>query len=65
MMTTHLMVGTVLYADEETILLSDGTVFAAPVGMRLPHVPAGRSLVIEYDVVEGRNLLMTVPQVRE
>ncbi len=65
MMTTHLIVGTVLYANKEMILLSDGTVFAAPVWMRLLHFPAGTSMVIEYEIVEGRNVLTAVPQVRE
>jgi hypothetical protein len=58
------MVGAVLYANEETILLTDRTLFLAPAGMRLPHYPAGTSLVIEYEIFEGRNVLAHVPEVR-
>jgi hypothetical protein len=32
--------------------------------MRLPHYPAGTSLVIEYEILEGRNVLAHVPEVR-
>ena len=31
----HLMVGAVVFANEETILISDGTLFLVPAGMRL------------------------------
>ena len=64
MASTHLMVGAVLYANEETILLTDGTLFLAPAGMRLPNYPAGTSLVIEYEVLDGRNVLAHVPEIR-
>ena len=60
-----LMIGAVRYANSETILLMDRTVFETPVWMHLPHYRVGAVLVIEYDVVEGRNVLTAVPQVRE
>ena len=64
-MAAHrLMVGPVLFANEETILLTDGTLFCVPAGMRLPHYPSGATLVIEYEIVEGRNVLATVPAIR-
>jgi hypothetical protein len=33
--------------------------------MRLPHYPAGMTLVIEYEITEGRNVLADVQEVRE
>ena len=63
-MTMRLMVGAVLYADDDTILLSDRTLFAAPAGRRLPHYSAGTTIVIEYEVVADRNMLVAVPQIR-
>jgi hypothetical protein len=65
MAPTHLTIGTVLFANEESILLTDRTLFLVPVKMRLPHYRAGTSLVIEYEIVEGRNILAHVPKVRE
>ena len=65
MAAQHLMMGTVLFADEESILLADRTLFLVPAGMHLPHYRAGISLVIEYEIVEGRNILAHVPEVRE
>jgi hypothetical protein len=62
-MAAHLMVGTVLYANERTILLTDRTLFEAPA--HLPHFRKGVTLVIEYEPVEGRNVLTHVPAVRE
>jgi hypothetical protein len=44
MASTHLVVGAVLYANEETILLTDRP---------------------EYEILDGRNVLMHVPEVRE
>ena len=64
-MSVHLMVGAVLYSNEQTILLTDRTLFEAPAGMHLPHFRAGVTLVIEYEPVEGRNVLTHVPGVRE
>jgi hypothetical protein len=43
----RLMVGAVLSANEDTLLMADRTMFVAPVGMRLPSYPAGMMLVIE------------------
>jgi len=60
-----LMIGAVRYANSETILLMDRSVFETPVWMHLPHYRVGAVLVIEYDVIEGRNVLTAVPQVRE
>jgi len=59
-----LMVGSVLYANEETILLTDGTLFVAPAGMHLPPFGNGTTLVIEYEVIEGLNVLTHVPELR-
>jgi hypothetical protein len=59
----HLMVGAVVFANEETILMSDGTLFLVPAGMRLPHYPAGTTLVIEYEILKGRNVLAHVPEI--
>jgi|HubBroStandDraft_6_1064221.scaffolds.fasta_scaffold185229_3 hypothetical protein len=64
MASQRLMVGTVLFANEETILMADRTLFVAPTGMHLPHYPAGTTLVIEYAIVEARNVLAHVPKVR-
>jgi hypothetical protein len=66
MASTHLVVRTVLYANEETILLTDRTLFLAPAGMRLSHYPAGTSLVIEYEIleIEGQNVLKHMPEIR-
>ncbi len=64
MATHHLLVGVVLIANEETILMSDRTLFCVPAGMRLPHYPAGVTLVVEYEILEGRNVLAHVPNVR-
>jgi hypothetical protein len=52
------------FANEEAILLADRTLFAAPSGMRLPRYSAGTTLVIEYEILEGRNVLATVPKIR-
>ena len=64
-MGVHLMVGTVLYANDQTILLTDRTLFAAPAGMHLPTFRPGATLVIEYERLEGCNVLTHVPGVRE
>jgi hypothetical protein len=64
MAAQHLLVGTVLFANEESILMADRTLFLVPAQMRLPHYRAGTSLVIEYEIVEGRNILAHVPEVR-
>ncbi len=63
-MAAHLMVGAVLFANEDTLLLTDGTLFVAPAGMHLPVFPAGSVLVIEYKIIEGRNVLTHVPEPR-
>jgi len=62
--TVHLMVGSVLFASEDTLLMTDRTLFCVPPGMRLPHYAAGATLVVEYEVREGRNVLAHVPTVR-
>jgi hypothetical protein len=64
MAPARLMVGAVLFANEETLLMADRTLFVAPAGMCLPHYPAGTTLVIEYEIIEGRNALAQVPKVR-
>lgn len=64
MVAFHLMVGAVLFASEDSILLTDRTLFVVPAGMRLPHYPAGTSLLIEYEIVEGCNILKHVPEIR-
>jgi hypothetical protein len=63
-MAVGLMVGTVLFASEGTILLTDRTLFVAPTWMHLPLLPAGATVVVEYDVVEGRKVLTNVPRIR-
>jgi hypothetical protein len=60
MAPARLMVGAVLFANEETLLMADRTLFVAPAGMCLPHT----TLVIEYEIIEGRNVLAQVPKVR-
>ena len=37
MASTHLMVGAVLYANEETILMTDRTLFIVPAGNPQPR----------------------------
>ena len=64
MAAVHLMVGAVLLVNEETLLLTDGTLFAATTGMHLPAFPAETVVVIEYEIIEGRNVLTHVPAVR-
>ncbi|HET9924686.1 MAG TPA: hypothetical protein VFS98_11265 [Methylomirabilota bacterium] len=64
-MADPLMVGAVLYADEETILLTDGTSFVAPAWMHLPAFHPSTTLVIEYEILEGRNVLIRVPEPRQ
>lgn len=64
MSSTHLMVGAVLFANEETLLLTDRTLFVVPAGMHLPVFPAGSTIVVEYEIVEGRNVLTHVPAIR-
>ena len=63
-MASGLLVGAVLFANEETLLLTDRTLFVVPVGMHLPRFPVGTTVVIEYEIVEGRNVLAHVPRVR-
>ena len=58
------MVGAVLFASEDTILLTDRTLFVAPAGMRLSVYPTGSTVVIEYEIVEGRNVLTSMPTIR-
>jgi hypothetical protein len=60
MAPARLMVGAVLFANEETLLMADRTLFVAPAGMCLPHT----TLVIEYEIIEWRNVLAQVPKVR-
>ena len=64
MIVHHVMVGAVLFSNADTILMADRTLFLTPAGMRLPHYPSGATLVIEYEIVEGRNVLATVPAIR-
>jgi hypothetical protein len=54
----------VLFANEETIILAPRRLFIVPAGMRLPRYAAGTTLVIEYEILEGRNVLTHVPEVR-
>ena len=61
---THLMVGAVLFANEDTLLLSDRTMFMTPAGMHLPDLPAGRTVIVEYEILDGRNVLTNVPAIR-
>ncbi len=44
--------------------MTDRTLFCVPPGMRLPHYAAGATLVVEYEVREGRNVLAHVPTVQ-
>ena len=61
---THLMVGAVRFANADFLLLTDRTLFEAPDGMVLPAFAAGSTVVVEYDIVDGRNILTHVPGVR-
>ena len=63
-MAVYLMVGAVLFANEETLLLTDRTLFVAPAGMHLPVFPAGSTVVVEYEILEGRNVLTHRPMLR-
>ena len=63
-MEDPLMVGVVLDANEETVLLTDRTRFVVPAGMHLPPFLPGTTLVIEYEMIEGRNVLTHVPEPR-
>jgi hypothetical protein len=63
-MSVHLMVGAVLFANDDTLLLTDRTMFVAPTGMRLPFLPAGTQVVVEYEVRDGRNVLIRAPAIR-
>jgi hypothetical protein len=60
----HLMIGAVLFVNEDTLLMADRTLFCVPAGMRLPNYTAGATVVVEYEVREGRNVLAHVPTVR-
>ena len=60
----RLVVGVVLIANADSILLTDRTYFEAPPGMSLPAFKAGSTVVVEYDIVEGRNVLASLPGVR-
>ncbi len=60
----RLVVGVVLIANADSILLTDRTYFEAPPGMSLPAFKAGSTVVVEYDVIEGRNVLAGLPGVR-
>ena len=64
MAPARLMVGAVLFANEETLLMADRTLFVAPAGMCLPHYSAGTTLVIEHEIIERRNVLAQVSKVR-
>ncbi len=50
--------------DEDTIPLTDRTLFVAPAGIHLPVFPAGTTVVVEYEILEGRNVLTHAPAVR-
>ena len=65
MASTHLVVGAVLFANEDSILLTDRTLIVAPAGMHLPVFAVGSTVVVEYDILDGHNVLMHVPEVRE
>ncbi len=60
----RLVVGVVLIANADSILLTDRTYFEAPPGMCLPAFKAGSTVVVEYDIIEGRNVLAGLPGVR-
>ncbi|HKW95615.1 MAG TPA: hypothetical protein VJX92_27250 [Methylomirabilota bacterium] len=60
----RLVVGVVLIANADSILLTDRTYFEAPPGMSLPAFKAGSTVVVEYDIVEGRNILASLPGMR-
>jgi len=60
----RLVVGVVLIANADSILLTDRTYFEAPHGMSLPAFKAGSTVVVEYDIIEGRNVLAGLPGVR-
>ncbi len=60
----RLMVGAVLFANDDTLLLTDRTLFVAPPRMHLPAFHAGSTVVVEYETRDGRNVLTHVPAVR-
>ena len=64
LMAIGLMVGAVLFANEESLLLTDRTLFVVPVGMHLPRFPVGTTVVIEYEIVEEHNVQVHAPVVR-
>ncbi len=61
----HFAIGAVLFANEDSILLTDRTLFVAPAGILLPVFSAGDSVVLQYDILDGRNVLTALPTVRE
>ncbi len=65
MATVHLAIGAVLFANEDSILLTDRTLFVAPSAILLPVLSAGDSVVLQYDILDGRNVLTALPTVRE
>ena len=60
----RLVVGAVLFANADYLLLTDRTLFTVPEGMSLPAFVPGSTVVVEYDIVDGRNVLAHVPGVR-
>jgi hypothetical protein len=64
MASARLMLGAVLFANEDTLLLTDRSLFVAPAGMHLPVYPPGSTVVVEYEILEERNVLRSVPTIR-
>jgi hypothetical protein len=60
----RLVVGTVLIATADSLLLADRTLFKVPDGMSLPAFAPGSTVVVEYEILDGRNVLVHVPAVR-
>ncbi len=65
MASTHLMVGAVLFANENAHLLSPTarSSWSRP-GCICPSCRLDPPVVVEYDVIEGHNVLTNVPAIR-
>ncbi len=64
MASAHLAIGAVLFANVDSILRTDRTLFIGP-GMLLPVFFAGDSVVLQYDIlaIASQHRQPTIPAV--